>query len=50
MEDMKTKYEVVITLTHWETYNTLEEAKKALKEIKRFPGQRPAYIREVKLP
>jgi len=51
---MKTKvvYEVVITLCHWETYETREEAEKALKECKRFPGQTPTYIRvrEVKLP
>lgn len=44
------RYEVVITLTYWLTFNTREEAEKALKETKTFPGQRPCYIREVKLP
>ena len=46
----KIKYEVVVTITYWETYETREEAEKALKELKKLPGQRECYIREVKLP
>lgn len=44
------RYEVVITLTYWLTFKTREEAEKALKEANKLPGQRPCYIREVKLP
>lgn len=43
------KYEVVITLGYWWTFDTREEAEEALKEASKFPGQVNPYIRKVKL-